>query len=292
MSVFGNGTTQYLRTAATFTPVTAAYSWGLWFISVSTPNTSKDTFFFALTNSTGTANRYDVNFTWFNTSVPMSARHRNADGTYAVATYGASPPTGSWHHLGAVFNGSTLKLYLDGVEVASVAASAPSAVLGDPELTVVAYDNTTGFDDAEVGELAIWNVALTPTEMLSVAQGTYASAVQNAHIVSYSRLNTGDITTTGNALTNNGCGIRQAYFEGMSGGVASGGAYVGGQWVSRYTTVGGVAVGGNGTSSPITYNITMDGGVAVGGARMDDFLLLGNGSFVMTEGRGSAQTKR
>lgn len=291
MSATGDGATTYLRTAATFTPPTAAYSWALWFYTATNAAFSPDTFFFALTNSTGTANRYDVNFTWSNASVPVSARHRNADGTYAVASYGGVA-TNAWHHLGAVFNGTTLKLYLDGVLIDSVAASAPSGVLGDPELTVCAYNDVSGFDDAKIAELAIWSVALTATEMLSVAQGTYADAVQNGSIISYSRLNTGSLTSIGNALTNNGTTVNKTYFEGLSGGVAAGGDGVRAKQVSTFTPSGGVAVGGSGTSSPVIYKITMDGGVAVGGTRMDDFLLLGNGSFVMTEGRGSAQTKR
>ncbi len=294
MAATGDGAGDYLRTAATFTPITNEYTWAFWYFPTGAPvNGAPSRHPFAFVNSTGgTPGGYDVNFAWDHVDAAFykSAVHRNAAGTFATAQYTGTPPSGRWVHIAGVFNGSTIKLYVDGVEAASEAASSPSGVMGNPELTVLAYDNTTGFDDASVGEVCIWDVALTAAEVLSIAQGTAANDVQTGNVVSYSRINTGDITTTGNALTNTGCALNQAFFEGIDGGIEIGGDNMASQ-IYNLTMDGGLEIGGDNFDANHSSVFTMSGGLSIGGG-MDVFQILGNGAHVMIEGRGPAYTEK
>ncbi len=273
MAAIGDGVGDYLRTAATFTPLTAAYSWAFWYLPTGAPasgGTSRHPF--ALTNSGGSnPNGYDINFAWDHNDAAFykaAIHHNAAGGTFAKAQHPGTPASSGWHHVAAVFNGTTLKLYYDGIEVASVAASAPPSGDGNPELTVCSYNNVTGFDDQAVAEMAIWSVALTAAEVYSVATGTAASSVQGGSLVSYSHLNDGDITTTGNALTNSGTVINTTYFFGQTGGPAIGGENLSAPAVYTWEPSGGPAIGGANMISPAVYGWTPTGGVAFGGANM------------------------
>ncbi len=249
MAATGDGAVDYLLTAATFSPLTSAYTWAFWYFPLAAPVTGAVTakHAFSFTNATGSnPNGYDVNFAWDhpNAGTYKAAVHRNSGGSFALAQHPGVPASGAWYHVAGVFNGSTLKLYYDGIEVASVAAAAPPAGDGNPELTVLAYDGggaAAAFDDASIAELAIWSVALSAAEVLRLRQGYAVTSIQSGSIVSYSKLNTGDITTTGNALTNNGAALNTSYFLGMDDG----------------------PVLGAGFTQATDYTWTMDGGPAI-----------------------------
>lgn len=339
MAAIGDGSADYLRTASTFSPLTTAYSWAFWYLPTGAPASGgASRHAFALTNSTGSdPNGYDVSFAWDHNSASFfkSAYHKNSNGTFAQAQHPGTPASSGWHHIAAVFNGSTLKLYYDGIEVASVAAMSLSASAGNPELTVCAYDNIAGgYDNRAIAQLAIWSSALTAAQILSIALGTEANGIASGDLVSYSRLNDGDITTTGHALTNSGTTLNTTYFFGQEGGVGlggdnasaptsygwtidggvgfggenmvcpatynwltQGGVGFGGENVSSPATynflpTGGFAIGGPNLSSPTQYSVLMTGGIGLGGDGLDTFVMIGNGSFVMLENRGQAQTKR
>lgn len=270
MAAIGNASSQYLDSSTT-TPLTSAYSWAFWYHPNSAPVTgavsSKHPFSF--TNSTGTAGAYDLNFAWDHPdgATYKAAVHRNSGGTFALAQHPGTPASGAWHHVAAVFNGSTLKLYYDGVEVASVAASAPTGVAGDPEVTIQAYNKgASGFDNQAIAEHAIWSVALTAAEVLSLAQGAAVTSVQSGSIAVYNKLNTGDLTTTGPALTNHSATVNTTYFFGTDGGIAIGGANLTATTIYNWLTSGGIAIGGANLIATTVYNWTPSGGVAVGGA--------------------------
>lgn len=249
MAAFGNATNQYLQSAiAAYTPLTAAYSWAFWYCPASNPasgGASKHPF--ALVNSTGgSPAAYDVNFAWDhnNAAFYKAAVHRNSDGTFAKAQHPGTPANGStWHHIAGVFSGSTLKLYYDGTEVASVAASACSSTGGSPELTVCSYDATTGWDDQPTAQHAIWSIALTAIEVMQLSKGVSPSTIQSGSLVSFSKINTADITTTGPVLTNHSATVNSTYFQGHTGGITIGGAQ-GARTKYNWTHSGGLALGG------------------------------------------------
>lgn len=248
MAATGNGSSQYLATASSFAPLTTAYTWAFWYQPAAAPATGavSVTTPFGMANTTGTPNTFDLNFCWDhdNASFYKSATHHQASGGYVTVQHPGTPATGGdWHHVAATWNGTTLTLYYDGASVASAAATAPPA--GDNWiLTVCAHDSASFFDPNPVAELAIWSTALTAAEVMSLRTGTAPSAVQSGSLVSYSHLNTGDITTTGNALTNHSATLNVTYFVG---------------------NLGGLVLGGNSQSTTTTYNWTNSGGLVLGG---------------------------
>ena len=172
MAAQGDGTTSYLRTSTPYAPVTAAYSWSMWMLAPNPAvNSSPSRHAFALTNSTGgTPNGYDVSFAWDHTSAAFwkSAYHKGNNGTYYQAQYPGTPLSGVWQHVAATYDGTTLTLYYHGVASANIAAVAPGASFGNPDLTICAYDNTTGYFDGAVAEWTFWNVCLTAAQIMAL----------------------------------------------------------------------------------------------------------------------------
>lgn len=245
MAATGNASSEFLVTGAFTTAPTGAYSWSFWYLPLAAPATgaisAKQPF--ALTNAAGT---YDVSFAWNHPDAATykAAYHRNSDGTYALCQYPGTPPSGSWHHVAAIFNGtSTLTLYFDGVAVNSVAASAMTLAGGNPVLTVLAWFSG-GFDDASVAQLTFWTVALQASDILSIFNGVDPTTIQNSSIISHSLLNTASITDIGPALVNYSATLNTTYFVGLSGGLAIGGADMPVKTQYNFSTSGGLAIGG------------------------------------------------
>ena len=80
----------------------------------------------------------------------------------SIATANVAISAGVWHHVAAVYNGTTLTLYVDGQNVASVAGSGNVEVSAQPlEIGHFADDF-----DGEIDEVRVSNVVLTPLEFL------------------------------------------------------------------------------------------------------------------------------
>lgn len=75
---------------------------------------------------------------------------------------GAWPRDGLWHFVAGVYDGSLVRLYIDGAQVASAAASGALATTG-AALTV--SENSGNSLGGDVDEVAVWNRALTATEI-------------------------------------------------------------------------------------------------------------------------------
>jgi hypothetical protein len=99
-----------------------------------------------------------VRFSWFTSG---------ADG-YIESNYSIS--TDRWYHLAVTFDGSSYKLYIDGIDVGTVngAISAPEATNGSVECLLGALDPSIGtsalatnYYHGWIDELRIWNKALT-----------------------------------------------------------------------------------------------------------------------------------
>ncbi len=248
MAAAGDGVAAYLSTAATFTPITSAYSWAFWYFPTDAPVSGGGAMHpFSFVDAT---EAYDVNFAWDHPDAAFykAAIHRNADTTYVKAQHPGTPASGAWYHVAGTFDGSTLRLYYDGVQVASAAATAPTNSVS-PKLSALCYkDGTSGFDDSIVAEMAVWSRCLSAAEVMSLRTGTAPSSL-STNLVSYSKLNTADITTTGNALTNNGATLNTSFFIGDSGGLVLGGSST---ITADYvvTNSGGLVLGG---STPSTF---------------------------------------
>ena len=73
------------------------------------------------------------------------------------------PLTDTWHYVAATFNGMTRTLYLDGVIVGSDAPTG-HAVPDSRNFQMGAINNAEYFD-GEIGEISVWNVARSQTEL-------------------------------------------------------------------------------------------------------------------------------
>ncbi len=116
----------------------------------------------------------DLNSTFASTGVVLagpatfqlrinSSRNLEAVVNGSTVTYSAvALNTAQWYHVGAVYNGSTLKLYLNGVMVASGAASGgiASSVLTLGKNPTAA----TNYFKGKMDEIRIFNVALTDSQ--------------------------------------------------------------------------------------------------------------------------------
>ena len=78
-------------------------------------------------------------------------------------------PKGAWHHLGAVYDGENVKLYLNGIESAAGALKLQS---GHDTLTVGAYDAGYAYGfRGSLSDIKFFDCALTPEQMVAEAQG-------------------------------------------------------------------------------------------------------------------------
>lgn len=81
------------------------------------------------------------------------------------------PSAGTWHHVAATYNGTTMALYVDGTEVASMAASGNIATTNDP-LIIGSKENSTASGDYFYGaldEVRIYDAALSATSIAALA---------------------------------------------------------------------------------------------------------------------------
>ncbi len=112
-----------------------------------------------------------------------------------VTVQGGTISTGTWHHVAVTWDGTTVRLYVDGSEVDTAPAS--GSLAADVSTDVVVgnrSDGTAGFD-GEIDHVEIGHLALTATEIsvrhstvadqaLTVAVGQQQTGVPGAWVVS------------------------------------------------------------------------------------------------------------
>lgn len=287
MAATGDGSTTYLSTAGTISPVTSAYSVAFWYKPASGPTAGATTIPFAFHNG---GNTYVGNFSWnqANASFRNAWAHINAGATVDAVRL-ATTPSGVWIHIVITFGSSLMTIYLNGVQSATSAASAPSGSLGSPNIFVCAYASANSSDANPIAEAAIWNTALTAAQVSQLFNGATADTVGTG-LVFYDKLNTGVATTTGPTLTNHGTTLNTTYFLGLSGGIAIGnstGFNV--QTLYKFQTDGGIAVGGTnmqvGSQAVFSSSMTLSG--SSGRAPVFSAALTMTGAFPQPEQHGA-----
>jgi hypothetical protein len=92
------------------------------------------------------------------------------DGTALIAT--SAPSTGAWHHLAYTWDGSSNKLYVDGV------AATPTATSHDGAAVTGAFIGATSaaadFFNGRIDDVRVYNVALSATQVSRLLAGYYA----------------------------------------------------------------------------------------------------------------------
>ena len=115
---------------------------------------------------------------WIDGSNDLLFQAHNGTG-FKIATYASFSEDTNWHHVAGVFSATAIKLYLDGAEVAS--ATYPSSTLDDSdnEEVVIGADSDVASPDqlfkGNIDEVAIWNEALTASEVAQIYHGSQAN---------------------------------------------------------------------------------------------------------------------
>lgn len=110
-------------------------------------------------------------------------------GTNPRATGSVLPSSGTWHHVAAVFNGgSDRSIYLDGAN--KVQNLQPVTFGGPPTQMSLAYDPNGGTEyfGGLLGYWAVYSIALSATDVASLAGGATPDTVQGASLVAYWKL--------------------------------------------------------------------------------------------------------
>jgi hypothetical protein len=102
-------------------------------------------------------------------------------GTASTATL---PTTGVFHQITGTYDGSTIRLYVDGVQVASTTASGPLAATTDPLfIATKAVGGTLGNHfNGVLDDVRIYNYALTTGDVSTLATGTVPNAPSNEQL--------------------------------------------------------------------------------------------------------------
>ena len=113
----------------------------------------------------------------------------NSGGAVGVATAG-TPGAGSWQHYAAVYTSSTSRTaYLDGVagttDTSSITVSGVNRTIIGARISGGSYGT---YHDGTIAEAAIWNVALTASEISSLAAGFSPRYIRPASLVFYAPL--------------------------------------------------------------------------------------------------------
>lgn len=118
------------------------------------------------------------------------------NGGWQTISY-AYPSLNTWHHLALTYDGSIIKLYLDGVLVNSRAATGTI----DANTNVLALGNQTGFGEfygGRVDELRLWNVARTQAQ---IAASKDVEIAAQANLIAYYKFNEGVPSGTNTSIT-------------------------------------------------------------------------------------------
>jgi hypothetical protein len=148
-----SGTGGTARTTATFNP--AQYSWAMWIQGNAAPNNTSEQAPFIAGN---------WGFLWSLTDIggDQAAFHQLSDTTYVDVRIPTQLAGQVWYHVGATWDGSTLRVYLNGQLAASGIAGSlnpttdPLRLCGDPG------DNSFA---GRLDDVYIWDRAITAAEM-------------------------------------------------------------------------------------------------------------------------------
>lgn len=80
-------------------------------------------------------------------------------------------PNDQWHHIAATYNGSTAKMYIDGIEVVSASPSSPPSntpntfIIGSDMSNYATTPLNINFFDGAIQEVRIWDVTLSESQI-------------------------------------------------------------------------------------------------------------------------------
>jgi hypothetical protein len=144
------------------------FSVAAWFRTTSVPDGDDDYGFIANkggsgTDSSGKNQNYGL---WTTTSGKLSGGFETSSGSNKYVTSDKSYVDGQWHHGVVTFDGSNVRLYVDGIQVKSTSTTSLPDKSGNQPLRIGA--NSLSVRDIFVGdidEVGVWNKALYSSEI-------------------------------------------------------------------------------------------------------------------------------
>lgn len=109
------------------------------------------------------------------------------------------PGLNAWHHLAATYDGATIRLYINGVESASVAQTGAITTNNNP----LVLGNQTGISEyfgGSADEVRVWNVARTQAQIQADMNNVFEPSLQ-AGLVSYFTMNQGITAGTNTGMS-------------------------------------------------------------------------------------------
>jgi hypothetical protein len=108
---------------------------------------------------------------WLTSQERLRAGFESADGTDYYVTHKNTYSDGQWHYVVLTYDGSALRLYLDGTQLGWRAISATPETSGTMPLRIGANSQAkSGYFMGQLDEVRVWNRAVPETEVLSQYQ--------------------------------------------------------------------------------------------------------------------------
>lgn len=123
------------------------------FSKLLTGATVQGNYSFYMTNTGGSAS----------STVNLEAEIRGGSLTTATSPVTFAFGTAAWHHVAAVFNGSTVQFYVDGAALGGTVAAAQTLTATTTAAVIGRYGTGTDYWNGGIDEVAIYNAALNAT---------------------------------------------------------------------------------------------------------------------------------
>lgn len=136
--------------------------------------------------NTGQNTNYGI---WLNSAERVKTGFETATGIDNYATTPSSYRDGNWHYAVGTYDGSTVRLYIDGIQVATKSTSASPDNSGSQPVRVGANSRELGnFFNGNADEIRVWNRALTSQEVANAYAGTFNTSGQVLYLPSSSSI--------------------------------------------------------------------------------------------------------
>jgi hypothetical protein len=187
-----------------------------------------------------------------------------------VAINPANYTDGNWHHVAAVYDGTTKHLYIDGVQVGTTNQSG-NVSFGGSNHTIGSSGGASEFFNGLIDEVRFWSTARTVTQLQQNMNQSLTG--QEAGLVGYWRFDEGSGTTTADSSGsgNNGTLINgplwvasTAPINPFNGPPSISSAFAGQISTSSVTFTGTVIPGGQGATIYFEYGSTTNYGTQTG----------------------------
>lgn len=165
-----DGSNDYFSRAAQTWGVANEWSWQLWVKADSFVGNPR--ILFLSTGTSGSSFYNNVTFGIASTGSVFFQNYNSTGGTIKNATYGTLVIS-TWYHLVGTWDGTTMKLYVDGSEVTLTFDVNNSGTMTDTSRAwyIGATNSGTALYDGLLDEIGVWSRAITASEVTSLFNG-------------------------------------------------------------------------------------------------------------------------